>query len=292
MQVVKDIFKFLVFSNYWISFAAAAFAFLTVEELNLTVPFSFYWFVFAGTLCSYCLQRYLQLSDRKSSQSERQNWLVGNRLYLGLTVIASGVVCLILGATLLTINQIIWLIPVGLISLLYSFKFLKGRGKEKKKKSSKIGLRDIPGLKIFMIGISWAFLCGLLPMWIHGLTEFTVSDIIFVSLEKLLFIIAITIPFDVRDLKHDHKSKRTIPQVLGINRSLNLSVFLLALGAITFIFAPYGAQIITGLAISYGFTMVVILSVKKDTPELYYSGLIDGAIIVQLGLVVLTSIIL
>lgn len=285
MQIVKDVFKFFVFSNYWISFAAACYAFLTVQELNLDVPFSFYWFVFACTLCSYCFQRYLQLSDRKSSQSERQNWLVGNRLYLGLTVLVSGVVSLMLGLTLLTTNQILWLIPIGLISLLYSLKFLRNKKKAKKQKFSKMGLRDIPGLKIFMIGISWAFLCGLLPMWINGVEDFSISDMVFVSAEKLLFIIAITIPFDVRDLKYDHASKRTIPQILGVSKSLSLSVALLSLGAVTFLFAPYGAQVITGLAISYAFTMVVILSVKKETPELYYSGLIDGAIGVQALLV-------
>lgn len=280
MTWIRDAFRFLVFSNYWISFAATAYAYLTVVQLDLRVTSGFYWFVFTSTLCSYCLQRYVQLPERKEVLSERQNWLVTNRFYLGATVVVSGIAAAILGLTILNMEQILWLLPVGLISLLYSIRFIGN----KRKKS---GLRDLPGIKIFMIAISWVFLCGFLPVWINGLDRFSMGELLLICVEKLLFVIAITIPFDIRDLRYDDARKKTIPQLLGISGSIYLATALLVIGCIiAFAGSVYSPEVITGLGLSTVSTIWILLNVHKDTPELYYSGLIDGTLILQLLLVI------
>lgn len=281
MSILTDIFRFLVFSNFWISIAAAGYSMLTVYQLDLEVPSGFYWFVGCCTLCSYCLQRYLQFSYRKKKQSIRQNWLVGNRLYVGGTILAAGIAGAILGLTILTPVQILCFIPISLISMFYSIRVL-GRSKKSKRSKSQ-GLRGLPGVKIFMVAISWSFLCGLMPIWISGFSGMDLLQIILVCLEKLFFIIAITIPFDIRDLKYDQVSNNTIPQVFGATRSIYIANGLLLVAALCAVFSGvYSAEVLTGLMLSYATTMIVLLYVDEEKPELYYSGLIDATIVFQL----------
>ena len=281
MRTIQEVFRFLVFSNYWITIAAVCYAALTVFQLNLKVPFLFYWFVGSCTLCSYCLQRYVQLGNRKKKKSSRQYWLEGNRLHLGLTILASAILALITGLTVLSPIQIVSCIPIVAISFIYSIRIIG-------KKNAKGGLRDIPGIKIFMVAISWVFLCGFLPIWINGLSNISAIGVLTLSAEKFLFVFAITIPFDIRDLQLDDLSQRTIPQVIGIEKSITLANVLLFLGAVLgWVCVAYSAAAYTGLLMSYVLTSIILSFVKKETKELYYSGLIDGTIALQAATVIL-----
>ena len=136
MSVITDIFRLLVFSNFWISIGAVAYSMVTVLQLDLDVPVEFYWFVGCCTLCSYSLQRFIQFSYLKK-QSARQKWLGGNRLYVGGAVLFSGLGGVILGLTVLTAFQILCFVPVALISLFYSTRVLgkTSASKTKEKKS-------------------------------------------------------------------------------------------------------------------------------------------------------------
>ena len=256
---------------------------VTVFQLNLDVPVEFYWFVGCCTLCSYSLQRFIQFSYLKK-QSARQKWLVGNRLYVGGAVLFSGLGGVILGLTVLTAFQILCFVPVALISLFYSTRVLgkTSASKTKEKKS----LRDVPGIKIFMVAISWSFLCGLMPIWLSGISSINVGQVILVCAEKLFFIVAITIPFDIRDLRHDKESNSTIPQVFGVKKSIYIAIGLLVFGALCLLFtSSVSSEVATGLMLSYTITMILLLFVDEDKPELYFSGLIDSSMVLQLLLV-------
>src|SRR5690606_9612993 len=86
------------------------------------------------------------------------------------------------------------------------------------------GLRNIPGLKLFLIAIVWALSCVLLPILeleTSILAGTTVNDTILLITKRLLFIAAITVPFDIRDMYQDRNSDlKTIPVLLGEQRSL------------------------------------------------------------------------
>jgi len=281
VRVIQDVFRFLVFSNYWISIAAVLYTALTVFQLNLKIPSLLYWFVGSCTLCSYCLQRYVQLGNRKKKKSSRQYWLEGNRLHLGLTILASAILAMITGLSVLSPWQIVSCIPIVAISFIYSIRIFG-------KKHAKGGLRDIPGIKIFMVAISWVFLCGFLPIWINGLKNISAVEVLTISLEKFLFIFAITIPFDIRDLQLDDLRQRTIPQVIGIEKSIILAIALLFFATgLGWLCTAYSAAVFTGLLLSYVLTAIILAFVKKETKELYYSGFIDGTIALQTAAVVL-----
>lgn len=95
--------------------------------------------------------------------------------------------------------------------------------------------------------------------------------------------IAITIPFDVRDMDNDAQTKKTIPQLFGEVKAKYLSILLLVIsqGILIYVypFDLYGVLIFTILSI------LVLRQSKKSNQELYFSGLIDGLLLLQAVLI-------
>ena len=85
-------------------------------------------------------------------------------------------------------------------------------------------LRKIKYFKIFMIAFSWSYFSVLLPA-----VELLVAideKIILIFLAIYLKVLAITIPFDIRDIEFDKSKLVTIPIKLGIQKSKILSIIL------------------------------------------------------------------
>ena len=90
-----------------------------------------------------------------------------------------------------------------------------------------------------------------------------------------LYIIAITIPFDIRDLDIDNNNIKTIPQIIGAKNSYFITHLLLVILSIyAFAFIKYGLFFLMILTIA-----VLIPSIKRKN-EFYYLFIIDGLLIV------------
>ena len=48
-------------------------------------------------------------------------------------------------------------------------------------------------------------------------------------IQRFVFVIAYTIPFEIRDLKYDSLNLKTMPQVFGIKKTKKIALFLLSL---------------------------------------------------------------
>lgn len=137
-------------------------------------------------------------------------------------------------------------------------------------------LRELPLLKIHLISIVWIFIVAFFPLineqhgelnnWLFGASHY-------------LYILAICIPFDIRDLVHDDASQKTIPQLIGIQSAKTIGILcLVAFIILAFYFMPQ-------LAESKLFLMAVIVQVflvyftTKTRDDLYFGGAIDGAIL-------------
>ena len=94
---------------------------------------------------------------------------------------------------------------LGIISVLYPFI-----------------LREIPYCKIFIITLVWSVSTVLLLVTENNL-ELS-STVYNLSLGRLLFILALTIPFDIRDLKYDNKRLKTIPIIFGASKARLIAI--------------------------------------------------------------------
>ena len=142
-------------------------------------------------------------------------------------------------------------------------------------------LRELPFLKVFLISISWTIATVVLPLVFVGYTLFT-FDVLWLFLERFVFLLAITIPFDVRDIRSDTAGGLiTLPVKFGLKGSLYLSFILLMiyLGISVTHFGFGNILFVRSLCVLLVLILIQKISLKKTS--YYYTGLIDGTIIFQ-----------
>jgi hypothetical protein len=222
--------------------------------------------VFFSTLVSYTLQRLFRL--KSIAQYNNKAWVVENKKTAIFLTIIGIIGTLFTLPQFLSFSVLIWLIPSGIVSLLYSLK----------------RLRDIPYLKIFLISISWGVICGVIPFIIEK--NYDIELILFNFTIITCYITAITIPFDIRDLGLDEDTKRTIPQVMGIPRAKTSALIILGISIVLFLFIFNPLQSII-YGISSLFSGYLIYKSSSLKPDIYFTLYIDGHIIFQFLLIFL-----
>lgn len=87
-------------------------------------------------------------------------------------------------------------------------------------------LRNTPGLKLFLISGSWAYISFLMPLLVFGDFNF-LSTFEFVF--RIGFVAALVIPFDIRDIPLDGEEMQTLPQKIGEKSSKRTACALMLL---------------------------------------------------------------
>lgn len=139
-------------------------------------------------------------------------------------------------------------------------------------------LRDYPFIKIFIIAIVWSYLTIVVPA--AGQIDFLLS---FLLIERILFFLAITIPFDIRDMKVDNNTGvPTLIHQLGVRKSKSLAIlFLLVSTMILLYLLKVGLidfEYLIALILTYGFAGILIITSNSNRHDWFYTGLIDGTI--------------
>lgn len=198
-------------SSIHVALAVTAFAAITMLEFELPVSAALLSFIFFCTVISYNGIKYLHLftiQKRRFSTDVSPIGVITLFSLAGATVSA-----LFLNPMTLATS----VIP-GFLSAVYALP-LHRRLK---------GLRQVYGLKIFVIGLVWAFVTVLLPFVYAYELLFSEPEIYAAFLQRLLFVIALTIPFDIRDRASDPESLGTIPMIFGNRNAILFGCSLLA----------------------------------------------------------------
>lgn len=274
--------RFLIFSNIYIALAAVL---LTGETYFLlgTAPQSLGLavLVFCATLFVYNLDRLVSSSREDNfAITERHRWIEARRSWLWALALLSGAG----GAAsvfFVPFDLLLGLIPLGVVSLAYSLPFWKRDGKM-------LRLKDVPGIKIFLIALVWASVTVILPV-LDAEVDPLGRHAVLTFVERLVFIFAITLPFDVRDLERDRKAGiRTLPMALGPSGTRWLAVGLMvAFTGLSVL--NYGWQLDAAslpMALSGLLTAAALWGSDEVRGELYYVGVLDGTMILQWALVV------
>jgi 1,4-dihydroxy-2-naphthoate octaprenyltransferase len=150
-------------------------------------------------------------------------------------------------------------------------------------------LRSLPGLKLLLISASWTYLTFVIPQLLQNATfdAAFAGEVFF----RTLFIAAITLPFDMRDIEVDNAKMYTLPQLIGKEKALNLALF----GVVCYQFwivylalADYQNWFITlfwWLGLELG--LFIIKCVKHKPTEKYISFWVEAIPIILALLVIL-----
>ncbi len=263
MLSIKKSIEFIVFSNTWIAFLAAGLTFSTSLLNAVTVSYIICLLVFFSTFSIYNFQRLVKHYFNKENISNRHLWINNNAAIIAVFVFLSSVGTVVLFFSIFSIQEFFILFPFALISGLYAVTLF----------SQKRALRDLPFLKIFLIAITWTVTTVGVPVLEAKLTLSTslIGQFSFV----FFYIISLTIPFDIRDINWDSDATKTIPQVVGKQNAIYISYGVLLLCGIVNYFSFFSWHY---LAILF-FTGILISFSNKKMPELYYSGILDGIMI-------------
>jgi len=275
---MKKVSDFIIYGNLLISVCSACFIWETYILLNLQVNLLYIFIGFTATFFTYNIDRLVALDTLAKSASERHKWIVKFRVPMTvLSVLAFAF--LIAALFYLPKNSIFFLCHLGIISIGYSFPTIIRGAK---------GLRNVKLLKIFLIMYVWASTTVIFPVIGTG-TGILHRDVILLFIERAVFIFAITLPFDIRDYQSDiYGNLLTIPGLIGIRQTRLLAfVCILVFFTINVFHYPVWDGILWAKLLSGLNALIVIYFARDGKHEYYFSGLVDGTMIVQFVLVLL-----
>jgi len=284
MRIKKAFFSildFLLFSNVFIAFCAVAQGLVTYYLLKLPPDKSVLAFLFFSTLVVYNLSMLLSKpAQPQHSPYKRVRWIFSHhRLIISITLIAT--LCILPTALLyLSFQSKLLMIFVGVLAIGYNVPFLTVNQK-------KIGLRNLPGIKLFLIAFVWSVSCVLLPIVElenkYGISV-SLGETLLLIAKRFLFICAITIPFDIRDLFQDKRHElKTIPVILGEKKAWIFCQALL--GAYLLLLVLFTKTInldVIGITATLFITGWLIFKSNLKKNEYYYFFFLDGTMILQL----------
>jgi len=288
-KVLSSILDFLLFSNLFIAICAVAQGLVTYHLLNAKPDRYILAIIFFGTIGVYNFS--MLLSKPKNPEKSpylRVRWIFAHhRLIISITLIS--VLCLIpLGLLYLSIEAKLLMIFTAGLALGYNIPFLTLN-------HQKIGLRNIPGIKLFLIALIWSVSCVLLPVveLEHNLQiNISTAETLLLVAKRFLFIAAITIPFDIRDLFQDKLyALKTIPVMLGEKKAYLFCQFLLGgyLVLLLLFSQTINADVIA-LTLTLILTGWLILKSHIQKNEYYYFFYLDGTMLLQYLILVLISL--
>lgn len=204
-----------------------------------------------------------------------------------LTFICS--IIMIVAVLELGFNAVILFAFCAILTGLYSLPIILNRS-----------FRQIPILKLITIGTAWSVLAVVLPKILRDsigmdhaswLTVYENLDwsLVFWEFTKLLFyVMALCIPFEIRDLKYDSPQLHTLPQLIGTEYSKYVGFLLLAIFVLIEFtqFRETISEVVTTLTV-ITITAIAIACADKFKSDYYTSFLVESIPILWLGIYIL-----
>jgi hypothetical protein len=218
MQFLKKIFDFYIFSN--IHVAVAGFCITQITVINYRIQSSFApLFVALSIIISYNFIRFYELKTRRLKWLK--DWFLKNIIGLLILNVFSAILLIVITFfTSFNLKGLFVLIPFSIMTFFYVIPIFNVKNIE-------FSFRNFPSIKIFSIAFAWAGISLFFPLY-EASIKFT-FDIYLEFFQRFFLLIAITLPFDIRDVKSDDKSLKTLPQVFGIKNAKIIGTILLFL---------------------------------------------------------------
>jgi 4-hydroxybenzoate polyprenyltransferase len=289
-KLFQSVIDPLLFSNIFMSLCAVTQALVTLELIGARPTYPLLILLFTSTLFIYNISIFLSKPKRPArSPFRRVRWFF--HYYKAMVVItAACAVSLVPLFFLISERSRLLLILLSVLSVGYSLPLFK-------KGNKRFGLRNVPGIKSLMITLVWVMSCVVLPIfesehWQQ--IQVSVSDEAILIAKRALFIFALTIPFDIRDLFQDATAgTKTIPVIFGEKKAYLFCQALLAgYMVLLFLFKGNGfnhdffALSLTAVLMGW-----LIFKSEWEKDEYYYFFYMDGVLILQYVFLVAFSLI-
>ena len=251
MKPFSWLFQFYLDSSIHVGFSVASMTVVTSFMLNIPLPWNLFFFQILATVVGYSFIKY-------GVEAEKY-WLVSKKYYRYIRFFS--VLCF-LGSIffLVQLKPAVWygVAVLGFLTLLYAIPFL-GRFKN---------LRNVGGFKIFMVSLIWSGFTVMLPVLEANLSFDW--DIGVVAIQRFVLVFVLILPFDVRDMEKDTPSLQTIPQRLGVQKTIWLGIALsLLVLAMTFLKDNLSLREISMNVVLVAVLIQILLQVKRNNSKYF-----------------------
>lgn len=275
MKALKNILQLILYSNIFIGVCAVALALTNQITVEGEIHFSnTYWFVFFSTMFTYSFLKF-RGAGKGASDTSHRTW-AQDHVQLSKNILLIALVAAVSFFFMLSRQQQIIVGALALVTLFYGFVDIPLLQPARK-------LRDFGYLKTLFVAMVWSVTTVVVPL--SG--TFVETDmLVFLLLRRFLFILALTIVFEIKDLKSDEEYQlQTIPMRLGVSNTKLLAqgiLFLLMLiNLVQYFFFDVVLMNMLAVNLSLLVSILCIQPVNEDTSDGWYYWLLDGMMILQ-----------
>lgn len=272
MIFLKRLFDFILFGNIYVAIATVCLIQSTIIQLEISNHLIFYSALsFFATLFIYNLQRifYSQQKDN-SLLSVRRKWIFENQFFIkSLTII--GFLGVSISFFFNDSKIIFYLSPLLILSVAYFLPAVK--------------LRQNPWFKLLTLAIVWTIVTAVVPALLSNVNPFSINAILHFFV-RLIFMIGICIPFDIRDMEIDKAENIfTLSQKFGENKTrwiaFGFMILYIALIVGEFAIRMFSMKIFIALMITAIINAIIVFMSSSKRSEYFYTALLDGTMILQ-----------
>ncbi len=210
IEVFKNLFRFLVFRNVFIALCAVCMVCETQWFFKIPLQiFPLIFFIFFATFFEYNLHSVAwRLSLSKPFEVIHQLFSKTVSPTLRFCII-TGLLGSLITFCLLRKEWMLGFFLTALFTLAYSLPLIKRNGKF-------IRMREITYVKVFSVALGWSLITVIVPL-LPSANLFSREEILIIFLRRFLFIYAITIPFEIRDMEREKNyGNVSLPMIYGV----------------------------------------------------------------------------
>ncbi len=252
MRLVRKLFDFYLNASIHVALAVVAMVAVTTLEYELNLANELYLFIFFGTLTGYNFVKYIPIAGLN-----RPHFGTSIRSIRLISIVSFGLS--VFYAFQLSISVLGVVGGCALLTFFYAVPLLK-----------KSNLRSLSGLKVFVVALVWAGVTVIIPLVSQNI-ELN-NDLWISFIQRILIVVALTIPFEIRDLQYDISSLRTLPQQMGLKKVkvFGSSLLVIAILLVGFI-DDFSWTYLIGLLFVTAMIMVVLF-VSDERQSKYFAS--------------------
>jgi len=270
MALLKQIFNFYIDSSIHVALAVFALSWVTLLEFGIPYDRAVLYFIFFASITGYNFVKYFGLA--RFHHRSLTNWLKLIQVFSLMCFIG---MCYF--ALKLELISLVVLLGFGVVTFLYAIPFLPNKILYDKHKN----LRNVSGLKVYIIALVWAGVTVVLPILNNHVPLDT--NVVVTGFQRFVFVTVLMFPFEIRDLNYDSLKLATIPQQIGIKNTKMVGVLLLMLFfLLEFLKPQLNVEHTVSMLITMFVTLMFLIFANRNQGRYYSSFWVEGIPLVWL----------
>ena len=270
MALLKQIFNFYIDSSIHVALAVFALSWVTLLEFGIPYDRAVLYFIFFASITGYNFVKYFGLA--RFHHRSLTNWLKLIQVFSLMCFIG---MCYF--ALKLELISLVVILGFGVVTFLYAIPFLPNKILYDKHKN----LRNVSGLKVYIIALVWAGVTVVLPILNNHVPLDT--NVVVTGFQRFVFVTVLMFPFEIRDLNYDSLKLATIPQQIGIKNTKMVGVLLLMLFfLLEFLKPQLNVEHTVGMLITMFVTLMFLIFANRNQGRYYRSFWVEGMPLVWL----------